>query len=403
MGVDLGVVLRHRGVDAERFHAPLQISIPVAAAQRQTFAQRRFVNLDDANARRFQIRHFITQCQGDLFGDGFTGHVFTRERPAENGHRAGQHPFHRLIRQGLGVLRPFNGDRFWTADVTDDHRRLHAAGAVALHPAVLSKDEAVQVFTEVFYHVVTLGLAVHQHVQPQAFLLDNRLLDVFRDAGAVVIRIQIALFEVQAQAADLRRLREGADRRGRPCGKVEAGALGFGAHFIRALALAVLGGDGRQTFFYRRVVHASRVTTRLNRGAPVGNRRRVAAVQGVAQQRQLFTFLQGEGKPAFHFRVEAGLHAEIDRTVQQGAGRGHPQFTFADDVLDLCVFLGQIGTPDVTTIDQTSRKEPVCRQALVQQRHIVLTVNQVNVQALNRQRDNGLQVRRHAFKIGGQQ
>ncbi|KEP73247.1 hypothetical protein HR12_15760 [Microbacterium sp. SUBG005] len=52
---------------------------------------------------------------------------------------------------------------------------------------------------------------MHQHVQTQTFLLDDRLFDVLRNAGAVVIRIQIALFEVQTQAADLGSLREGAD------------------------------------------------------------------------------------------------------------------------------------------------------------------------------------------------
>lgn len=103
-------------------------------------------------------------------------------------------------------------------------------------------------FTEVFHHVVTLGLAVHQHVQPQPLLLDNRLLDVFGNPGAVVIRIQIPLFEVQTQAADFGGLREGTDSGGWPRGQVEPGALGFGTDFIRALTLAVPGGDGRQAF-----------------------------------------------------------------------------------------------------------------------------------------------------------
>ena len=39
----------------------------------------------------------------------------------------------------------------------------------------------------------------------------------------------------------------------------------------------------------------------------------------------------------------------------------------------------------------------------MQFRDIVFTVYEINVQALNRQRGNGLQVRRHAFKIGRQQ
>ena len=226
---------------------------------------------------------------------------------------------------------------------------------------------------------------------------------MFRNAGAVVIRIQIALFEVQAQAADLGSLREGADGCGRPRGQVKARTLGFGAHFIRALALAVPGSDGRQTFFHRRVMHARRVTARLDRRAPVGNRCRVAAVQRVAQQSQLLTLLQGKGKPAFHLRVESGLHAQVDRAVQQGTGRGYPQFTFTDNVLNLCIFLGEIGTPDVTTIHQTGREQPLRRQTLVQLCHIVFAVNEINVQTLNRQRGNGVEVRRYALEIGGQQ
>ena len=272
-----------------------------------------------------------------------------------------------------------------------------------MYPAVLGKDEPVQVFTEVFHHVVTLGLAVHQHVQPQPLLLGNRLLDVFGNPGAVVIRIQIPLFEVQTQAADFGGLREGTDSGGWPRGQVEAGALGFGTDFIRALALAVLSGDGRQAFFHRRVVHASRVAARLDWRTPFANRRRVAAVQRIAQQRQLFTFLQGEGKPAFYFRVETGFHAQIDRTVQQRAGRGHPQLTFANDVFNLCVFLGQIGAPDVTAVDQTGGEQPVCWQALVQFCDVIFAVHQVNVQTLHRQSGDGAEVRRHTFKVGGKQ
>ncbi len=165
MSVDLRVILRHCGVDAECFHTPLQIGIPVATTQRKPFAQGRFINLDDANARCFQIRHFITQRQRNLLRDRFAADVLTREGPAKNGHRTGQHTFYRLVSQGLGIFSPFDGDRVRTADITDHHRRFYAAGAVALHPAVLGKDEAVQMFTEVLHHVVTLRLPVNQHVQ----------------------------------------------------------------------------------------------------------------------------------------------------------------------------------------------------------------------------------------------
>src|SRR6478609_4901260 len=98
---------------------------------------------------------------------------------------------------------------------------------------------------------------------------------MFGDAGAVVICVQVALFEVQTQAADLGSLRERADSGGRPGRQVKTRTLGFGPNLIGALTLAVPGGNGRQTFFHRRVVDAGRVTTGLDRGTPLNNRRRV--------------------------------------------------------------------------------------------------------------------------------
>ncbi|MNP13426.1 hypothetical protein D3C76_1057070 [compost metagenome] len=140
---------------------------------------------------------------------------------------------------------------------------------------------------------------------------------MFGDAGAVVARIQVALFEVQTQAADLGGLREGTDGGGRPGRQVETGTLGFGTHLIAILTLAVLGSDGRQTFFHGGIVHARRVTTGLNRRAPFGDSGGVTCIQRITQQRQLFAFLQGEGEPALHFRIQAGLDAQVDWAVQQ--------------------------------------------------------------------------------------
>ena len=114
-------------------------------------------------------------------------------------------------------------------------------------------------------------------------------------------------------------------------------------------------------------------------------------------------FLQGEGKPAFHFCIKTRFHAQVDGAVQQRAGRCHPQITFADNVLNLRIFLGKIGAPDVTTIDQTRRQQPVRRQALVQFSNVIFTMYEVNMQTLNRQRSNRVEIWRYAFKIGGQQ
>lgn len=150
---------------------------------------------DDANSCGFQVRHFITQRQRNLFGDGFTADIFTRERPAENGHRASQHPFHRFISHRLRILRPLHGNRCRATNVTNNNRWLHAAGTVALYPTVLRKDKPVEVLAKVFHHVITLGLAMYQHIQSQTFLFNNGLPDMFRNARAVVIGVEIALLK----------------------------------------------------------------------------------------------------------------------------------------------------------------------------------------------------------------
>ncbi len=282
MGVDLGVVFRHRGVKAEGVDRPLQVGGPVGLVQRQAFAQRRLVNLDNADAGRFEIRDLVAQRQRDLLRDGFARHVLARERPAENGYRAGQHSFHRLAGQRLRIGRPLQGNRPRAADVADNHRRLDAARAVTLHPAVLGEDETLQVFAEILHHVVTLRFAVHQHVEAQTLLFGDRLFDMLRDAGAVAGAVDIAFFEIEPQAADLGGLREGADSGGRPGRQIKAAALRAGADGVSTGALGILRGDRRQTPADRRVVHAAGVGAMANWRAPGLQRGRVVMVERVA-------------------------------------------------------------------------------------------------------------------------
>ena len=140
---------------------------------------------------------------------------------------------------------------------------------------------------------------------------------MFRNARAVVIGVEITLFKIQTQGTNLRGLREGTNRGGRPRGQFKTRTLGFSTHFIDIRTLTVLGGDRRQTLFYCRIMNTSRVTTRLNRSAPLCQSSRVTTVQRIAQQCQFMTFLQGEGKPAFHFCIKTRFHAQVDGAVQQ--------------------------------------------------------------------------------------
>jgi hypothetical protein len=210
------------GGDAEGARGPVQVAVPGRAPQRQAFAQRRFVDLHDADAGRFQVDCFVADRQRDLQRGGGARLVVAHERPLQDGDRSGQHALHRTRRAALGVGAPGHRHRGGAGDVAEQHGRLHAARAVGLHPAVGAEGKAVELFAEVFDHVVALGLAVHGDVDAQRFLLAHRMVDLAPHRRFVVKLRQLAAFIGGARGADRRRLREGADGRGRIQRQIEA-------------------------------------------------------------------------------------------------------------------------------------------------------------------------------------
>ena len=68
MGVDLSLVLHAGGRKTKSIDGPTQIFLPFPFAQRKSFANRGFINLNDANAGSFQIDGFFADCQRDLLG-----------------------------------------------------------------------------------------------------------------------------------------------------------------------------------------------------------------------------------------------------------------------------------------------------------------------------------------------
>jgi len=50
-------------------------------AQREAFANRRFVDLDDPDPRRFKVLHLVADRQRDLFADRLAREVVTYKRP----------------------------------------------------------------------------------------------------------------------------------------------------------------------------------------------------------------------------------------------------------------------------------------------------------------------------------
>ncbi len=171
----------------------------------------------------------VAERQRDLPADLLARDIVAHERPLQHGHRPGEHPFHRPGGQRLGVGRPAHRHRLGPGDVGPDDRRGDASAAVALHPAVPGEGEAAQLLAEILDHVVALELAVHQHVEPQFLLPAHRVADPALDRTLVFGRGHVAAPEGRPRAAHLRRLREGADGRGRERRQGKPRALAFPA------------------------------------------------------------------------------------------------------------------------------------------------------------------------------
>src|SRR5699024_10801846 len=112
----------------------------------------------------------IAQGQRDLSAGRLAWLVVTHEGPLQYSNRAGQHALHRLIGQRLSVFAPAHGHRPRAADVTENQRRLDAARTVALYPTILGEGKAVELFAEILDHIVTLRLAMHEHIDTQGLL-----------------------------------------------------------------------------------------------------------------------------------------------------------------------------------------------------------------------------------------
>ncbi len=222
VGVDLGLGPRRRGRQAEAVDRPAQVGVAVGEPQRQALAQRRLVDLDDRRPGRLEVEHLVPDRQGDL-GAGLAARlVVADEGPLQDRHRPGQHALHRLLGQRLRVAPPVDGHRRRPRDVAEEDRRLHAAGAVGLHPAVRREGEAGELLAEVLDHVVALGLAVDEHVEADLLLEGDHLVDLAADELVVGGLVELAFAQLAAGGADRVGLRVGADRRGRQLGQAEA-------------------------------------------------------------------------------------------------------------------------------------------------------------------------------------
>lgn len=119
-----------------------------------------------------------------------------------------------MIAQALGVGEPRHGHGGGPGDIAIEHRWAHAAGAIALDPAVGGGKETIEKLREVLNHVIALGFTVHQHIQPQGFLTCDHIGNLGAHGVIILCSGDQALAELRTCGADLSGLGEGTDRGG---------------------------------------------------------------------------------------------------------------------------------------------------------------------------------------------
>jgi hypothetical protein len=74
---------------------------------------------------------------------------------------------------------------------------------VALHPAILSENEAVEELTKVLDHIIALGLAVDEKVKARFFLEADDTLDLLLQEVLVLLLGDLALAKLGTRLTDL--------------------------------------------------------------------------------------------------------------------------------------------------------------------------------------------------------
>ena len=354
--VNLGVVAHGVSGDAKGEHGVVQIALPIAALERQTFAQSGFVNLDDADAGSFEVEHFAAQGEGDLQHDFVTRQVFAHERPLQHGHGAGQHAFDGSLGQALGKMAPRHGHGMRACHVAVNDGRFDAARAVALHPAVLREGVTVQLFTEVFNHVVALGFAVYQNVQAQTLLLVNHTGDFGSHCHFVLMLIDCAFFECGADAADFAGLWERTNRGGWQQRQLETLILRLNTLCERCVAQRIVWLNLCDGSAHIGAIDLAPCAVGLPiRGVLRDDLLRAVISQshGFFQSHDFIEFLAGECQHAFEFGCECRFVRQVERTVQQRATGADPQIFTA--LRARCLYhrhrFTQIVRPNIAAVD----------------------------------------------------
>lgn len=408
--VDLSRVLDTGSRELERVDGPAEVGLTLLArAERETLTESGLIDLDDIDASSLKVNNLVTESEGELLSLDRLVDVVTGERPAQAGDGASKHALHGLAGLLGSVLGLLDGHRSRARDVTDDDRGTDAAGAVRLDPGVGGEDVAVQALTEVLDHVVTLRLTVDVDVQVKLVLDGNDIVDLLLDELLVLLGGDLALGELVALDTDLLGLGEGADGGGGEEGQLEVGLLLGVTLRERRLAVVLLGGDLRLALLDVGVVGAGRRGARLHRlgvGVDLLTDRGGALSDSLGDDGDLNGLLAGEREPVTDLGIEVLLAGESVGGVEQRAGGGNDD-TLLAELLDggLNELDGplEVGLPDVTAVDNTSRQDLLGAELLNDRDELLGVADKVDVETVQ-VRDGGedIEVVDDVTEVGGE-
>lgn len=247
------------------------------------------------------------------------------------------------------------------------------------------EDVTLEAFTEVLHHVVTLGLTVDVDVQVKLVLDLDDLLDLLLNELLVLLRGDFTLDKLVAVDADLLGLRERTDGGSREDGELEVLLLLGVTGRESRLALVHLSGDLGLSLLDLGVVGTGRRSACLHRLgvslellADSGR----ALSDGLGNDGNLNGLLGGEREPVLNFLRKRLLAVKSVGSVEERAGGGNNDTVLAellDGSLDELDGLLEVGLPDVTAVNDTSRKDLLGAEVVNDLLELLGVANKVDV------------------------
>lgn len=362
--VDLGRVLDTGGGETESLDGPVEVGLALlAGAERETLTESGLIDLDDIDTGLLEVDDLVTEDKSELLSlDGLVD-VVTRERPSQAGDGASKHTLHGLLGDRHGVLGLLDGHGGRAGDVTDNDGGSDASRAIGLNPGVGGEGVTLEALTEELNHVVSLRLTVNVDIEVKLILDLDVVIDLLLNELVVLSLSDLTLGELVSLDTDLLGLGERTNGGGGEERKVELLLLLADTGLELGLSVVVLLGDLGLTVLDLGVVGARRGGTSLL-GLGVGLELLTdgggALSDGLGDDGNLSSLLNGEGEPVSDLSIELLLAGESVGSVEERAGGGSNDTLLAellDGGLNGLDGTLKVGLPDVSAVDDTGRED----------------------------------------------